>query len=47
MSNGLKKQNIKNNRNFVVDFRNGKYQGELSERNRVPDGTGMLLTINY
>ena len=47
MSNGLKKQDSKSNRNFIVDFRNGKYQGELSERSRVPDGTGMLLNIDY
>jgi len=47
MSNGLKKQGSKSNRNFIVDFRNGKYQGELSERSRVPYGTGMLLNIDY
>ena len=47
MSNGLKKTAFKNNRNFVADFRNAKYQGELSQNNKLPDGTGILLNINY
>ena len=45
MSNGSKNQSKIINRNVIVDYRNGKYQGELSENQRLPDGLGMFLTI--
>ena len=40
MSNGEKKNNKKYQYPLLVDFRNGKYQGMLSEASRVPDGIG-------
>ena len=32
---------------FIVDYRNAKYQGEISEYKRLPNGMGMLMSINY
>jgi len=48
MSNGSIKPTTKTiNKNFVVDYRNAKFQGEISDYERLPDGIGMLLTIDY
>lgn len=48
MSNGSQSAKEKDShRNFVVDYRDAKYQGEISEYLRVPEGTGMLLNIDY
>ncbi|MCB0368496.1 MAG: hypothetical protein KDD45_03410 [Bdellovibrionales bacterium] len=48
MLNGSKTQNNKEwQKNFIVDYRNAKYQGEISEYERIPSGLGILLSIDY
>jgi hypothetical protein len=47
MSNGSKTNGKAVLRNYVVDYRNAKYQGELSEYERKPHGMGMLLDIDF
>lgn len=31
----------------MVDYRNAKYQGEVSDYLKLPNGTGMLVNIDY
>lgn len=48
MSNGSKNTKHKLvHRNFMVDYRDAKYQGEISDYLKLPNGTGMLMNIDY
>jgi hypothetical protein len=48
MSNGSNIRKTKpTSKCFIVDYRNAKYQGEISEYDRLPNGMGILMTINY
>ena len=48
MLNGSKNESKPNNNpSTIVDYRNAKYQGEISFPERLPEGIGMLLTIDY
>lgn len=48
MSNGSNIRKSKaTSKNFIVDYRDAKYQGEISEYERRPNGMGMLMSIDY